>query len=296
MNSSRRQFHHALLLTAFLIAITLHTATTAHAAETKVLRLATTTSVDNTGLLKAILPVFEKANNARIDVIAVGTGKAIEIARNGDVDAILVHDPDLEAKFMADGFGTKRTTLMWNDFIVVGPPSDPAKIRGGKVATACFTAIADKRQPFISRGDKSGTNNKELKLWAQAGIKPSGQPWYIEGGRGMEATLLMADEKQGYTLTDRGTFIATLPKLRLKVLCEGDKDFINIYSIIPVNPAKYPNANNALAEKLARWLASPQGQKLIADFRASDTQLFHLFTEKKATPAPPAKKGKKAKK
>jgi len=206
------------------------------------LRLATTTSTDNTGLLDHILPVFERRTGIEVDLIAVGTGKALALARNGDVDAVLVHAPDAEREFVGAGHGVERRRVMHNDFVILGPRSD--------------------------------TDKKEKALWHQAGITPSG-PWYLETGQGMGQTLLVADEKQAYVLSDRGTAIAFRDKIGLVVLCEGDPRLVNPYSIIAVNPRRHPYARYREALALIEFLTSREGQELIAGFRMRGEQLFH---------------------
>jgi tungstate transport system substrate-binding protein len=237
------------------------------------LRLATTTSVQDSGLLPYLLPHFEKLCGCRVDVIAVGTGQALKIASNGDVDMVLVHDPISEKKFMDDGFGINRKTFMINDFVILGPSSDPARIRNTKEASRAFAAISKSGALFISRGDGSGTNQKELSIWAKAGIKPQGS-WYLEIGQGMGAVLTMANEKQAYTLSDRATYLSRGNNLRLIVLVEGDPDLINHYSAIQVNPDRLHSVNSMLARKLVDWLCSPEGQKLIGSYVVNGHQLF----------------------
>jgi tungstate transport system substrate-binding protein len=229
--------------------------------------------VQDSGLLPYLLPHFEKLCGCKVDVIAVGTGQALKIASNGDVDMVLVHDPISEEKFMDDGFGVNRKTFMANDFVILGPPSDPAHIRNTKNAARAFSAIEQSGALFISRGDGSGTNQKELSIWAKAGKKPRGS-WYLEIGQGMGAVLTMADEKQAYTLSDRATYLARRNNLRLQVLVEGDTDLINYYSAIQVNPARLRSINVPLARRLVDWLCSPEGQKLIGSYIVNGHQLF----------------------
>lgn len=242
-------------------------------AETVHVRLATTTSTDNSGLLDVLLPPFEKAAGIRVDVIAVGTGKAITLAQNGDVDVILVHDRAREEKFVADGFGVARHAVMHNDFVVLGPAADPAKVKGMADVAQAMKAIAEARAPFASRGDDSGTHAKEKALWAAAGIQPAGA-WYLEVGQGMGATLTVASEKQAYVLADRGTFLAYRGKVELVVLCQGDQRLSNPYGIIAVNPARHPHTKHEAARKLIDFVVSVEGQKLIAGFRKGGQPLF----------------------
>ena len=243
---------------------------------TEHLRLATTTSTENSGLLAELLPPFEQANDCKVDVIAVGTGKAIKLGENGDVDVILVHARGREDKFVAEGYGVNRRDVMYNDFVVIGPPDDPAGIKGMSDAAAALKKIAEARATFVSRGDDSGTNIKEKALWKAADVKPSGS-WYLESGRGMGEVITMATERQGYTLSDRGTYIAYQGKTDLQVLTEGDKKLFNPYGVIPVNPAKYPHVKAKLAEAFAEYLTSPEGQANIAAYRKNGQQLFFIY-------------------
>jgi len=238
------------------------------------IRLATTTSTDNSGLLVQLLPPFEQRFGVKVDVIAVGTGKALKLGENGDVDVVLVHAREAEDRFVADGFGVNRRDVMYNDFVLVGPETDPAGIGGMPDAVAALTAISERGAPFVSRGDDSGTHKKEKTLWKEAGIAPSGDR-YLESGQGMGPTLLMADEKRGYALTDRGTFSAYKGKIALVVLSEGDPRLFNPYGIIAVNPARHPHVRYVLAMALIGWVTSPEGQKIIAAFKVGDKTLFH---------------------
>ena len=242
------------------------------------LRLATTTSTENSGLLAVLIPPFEKANNCQVDVIAVGTGKAIKLGQTGDVDVLLVHARKLEDKFVAEGYGVDRRDVMYNDFVILGPAADPAGIAGMKDAAAAMAKIAAAKATFVSRGDQSGTNVKEKELWADAGIKPAGA-WYLEAGQGMGEVLTMADQRQGYTLSDRGTYLAYKGKIDLKVLTEGDKRLFNPYGVIAVNPAKYPHTKFQLAEKFIDYLVSPEGQGVIKNYRRGGDELFFLYSK-----------------
>jgi len=239
------------------------------------LKLGTTTSVDNTGLLKVLLPPFEKMFNIRVDVIAVGTGKAMELGKNGDVDVLIVHAKDAEEEFMKAGYGVNRREFMFNDFVIIGPPNDPAGIKGMKDAVSAMKKIAEKKSLFISRGDNSGTHQKEKYLWKLCKITQFGN-WYIEVGQGMEATLMMAGEKRAYTLSDRGTYLATRNKIDLKILVEGDARLNNPYSIIAINPARYRHVQYVYAMALIGWVTSIEGQRIIGNFKAnSGENLFH---------------------
>lgn len=231
------------------------------------LRLATTTSTENSGLLYALLPPFEKMFNLKVDVVAVGTGKAIKLGENGDADVILVHARSMEDKFVNDGYGVNRRDVMHNDFVIVGPAADPAGVKQAKTASEAFSKIAAKQSTFVSRGDQSGTHKKELGLWGNAGIKPSGT-WYLESGRGMGEVLVIANEKSAYTLTDRGTYLAFQmgKKINLPVLCEGDPILFNPYGIIAVNPERHPHTDYVKAMALIGWVTGQQGQKIIKEF------------------------------
>jgi len=231
------------------------------------LKLSTTTSTENSGLLDVLLPPFESIFNVKVDVIPVGTGKALKLAENGDVDVTLVHARPLEDKFVAEGYGVNRRDVMYNDFLIIGPESDPAGIKGAKTADEAFNLIFENKPTFISRGDRSGTHVKELKIWEKAGLKPSGK-WYWEAGRGMGEVLTMADEKVAYTITDRGTYLVFFKgkKINLPVLFEGDPILFNPYGIIAVNPAKYPHVDYIKAMALIGWVTSQHGQKIIKDF------------------------------
>lgn len=237
------------------------------------LRLATTTSVQDSGLMPYLLPHFEKKCDCKVDVIAVGTGQALKLASNGDVDLVLVHAPDLEKKFVNDGYGINRKTFMVNDFVILGPVSDPAGIQGMTDAAEALIKIRHTKAPFFSRGDNSGTHQKEKSLWAKNGIKPSGS-WYMEIGQGMGAVLTMANEKNAYTICDRSTYLSRADQLSLRILVEGDPGLLNYYSVLQVNPERYPKVKADLSRRLTDWLCSPEGQKLIEAYRAGGHQLF----------------------
>lgn len=242
------------------------------------LKLGTTTSIDNTGLLKVLLPPFEKMFNVRVDVIAVGTGKAIELGENGDLDVLIVHDKESEEQFMKEGYGVNRREVMYNDFIIIGPDSDPAGIKGMKDSIGAMKKIFGAKSLFISRGDKSGTHLRERKLWKSADIEPKGG-WYIETGQGMGTTLQIADEKYAYTLSDRSTYLAYKNKIRLTILVEGDiKNLKNVYSIIPINPSKYAHANYVYAMALVGWVTSIEGQKIIGEFKSPSGEVMFYPT------------------
>ncbi len=236
------------------------------AQEPQVLTLATTTSTENSGLLAYILPDFEKRYNARVDVVAVGTGQALEIGSHGDADVVLVHARSKEDAFMEAGHGLLRKDVMYNDFVIIGPPEDPAGISGLADAASAFTKIAKAESTFISRGDESGTHTKELEIWEKAGIEPTGD-WYISAGATMGAVLTMAQEKIAYTLTDRGTYLArTLEDVDLPILVEGDPILFNPYGVMVVNPEEHPGVNSELAKVFVEWLTSVETQEMIGRF------------------------------
>ena len=237
------------------------------------LRLATTTSTENTGLLKVLLPPFEQKNNCRVDVISVGTGKALKLGERGDADVVLVHARKAEDKFVADGFGVDRRDVMHNDFVILGPENDPAGINGEKDPAAAFKKIAEKGCPFVSRGDESGTHVKEKEMWQAADVTQKGA-WYMESGQDMGATLIMANEKKAYTLCDRATWLAFKEKVQLKIMSEGDPRLFNPYGVIAVNPQKNPNVKYDLAKAFIEYITSEEGQKIIGDFKKNGEQLF----------------------
>lgn len=239
------------------------------------LRLATTTSTENSGFLAVLLPPFEAANDCKVDVIAVGTGKALKLGETGDVDVVLVHARQAEDKFVAAGFGIYRSDVMYNDFVLLGPKPDPAGIAGTRNAAAAVSTIAAKGATFVSRGDDSGTHQMEKEIWKAAGVTPGGR-WYLEAGLGMGEVITMATERGGYTLTDRGTYLAYKSKTNLKVALEGDPVLFNPYGVIMVNPAKHPHVKVELAKKFIDFLTSKQGQRLITGFQINGEQLFYL--------------------
>ena len=239
----------------------------------EVIRLSTTTSTENSGLLKVLLPVFEARTGYKVHVISVGTGKALELARNGDVDVTLVHARKLEDQFVDAGWGIDREDVMYNDFLVVGPREDPAKLKGSKDVIAAFKRIASTGVRFISRGDNSGTDVMEKGYWRQAGAKPAGAN-YVSAGLGMGEVLNMAAEMKAYTLTDRATYGAYRARTGLAIIIEGDKRMFNPYGIIAVNPARHPKVNYRGAKALIEWITSPEGQGRIAAFKPAGEQLF----------------------
>lgn len=238
-----------------------------------VIRMATTTSTQNSGLLDYLLPLFKQRTGIEVQTIAVGTGKALRMGREGDVDVVMVHARPAELKFVEEGYGVDRSEFMYNDFVLVGPKSDPAAIGAEKDVTSALKKIATSQSLFVSRGDDSGTHKKELSLWKAGSIKPAGS-WYREAGQGMGKVLQMASELQGYTLTDRGTWLAYQGKLDLALLSEGDAGLRNPYGVIAVNPKRYPDTHYADARKLIDWVSSPEGQQLINDYKVNGKQLF----------------------
>ncbi|HEY5984266.1 MAG TPA: substrate-binding domain-containing protein [Anaerolineales bacterium] len=232
--------------------------------------LATTTSTQDSGLLDVLVPLFQEQTGYNLKVVAVGTGQALQMGKDGNADVLLVHAPSSERTYMDGGFGSERFLVMHNDFIIVGPEADPAGIGGGSSAVEAFKKIAAQASPFISRGDKSGTNTKELGLWQSAGLDPATEKpaWYIDTGQGMGATLTIASEKAGYTLTDRATFLATQAHLQLRILVGQDNSLLNVYHVITVSPTKWPKVNYDGAIAFAKWLTEPATQEVIGKFGA----------------------------
>lgn len=267
----------------------------------KVLKMSTTTSTQSSGLLDLLLPEFKKDTGIEIKVIAKGTGAAIRDGQDGNVDVIFVHAKGREDKFVADGFGTKRYAVMHNDFVILGPDADPAGIKGMSDAGKALAKVAAAKATFISRGDDSGTHTKEQFLWKSSGVPlaektqtivkkgkkkdvsymapADSDSWYMSIGQGMGKAITFTEEKQGYTMSDRGTFIkfkyGKTPAVELNVLCEGGENLANPYGIIPVNPAKHPHVQNDLAMSFVDWIISPKGQKMIGDYRLEGKQLFY---------------------
>lgn len=229
--------------------------------------LATTTSMQDSGMLDQLLPRFREQMGIEVKVVAVGSGQALEIGRRGDADVLITHSPLAEQEFMDEGFGLKREPVMRNDFVVVGPPDDPAQIADFASVTDTFRTLAEKMERFVSRGDDSGTHQKELEIWKDADIEPAG-PWYIEAGVGMAQALRMASEKQAYTLSDRGTFLAFQAELDLRIVGERDPRLQNVYSVIVVAPAKNPHVKTDAAQAFARFLTQPSTRQLISQFGA----------------------------
>ena len=246
------------------------------AAQERSIIVASTTSTEQSGLLGFILPRFTEKTGIRVNVIAVGTGQALDIGRRGDADVVFVHDKPAEEKFMTEGGGVKRFDVMYNDFVVIGPKSDSAHIANEKNVLEAFRKIAAAKAPFISRGDRSGTNAAELRYWADAGINPATETggWYREIGQGMGAALNMASSTNAYVLSDRGTWLSYKNRRELAILVEGDKRLFNQYGVMLVNPAKHPNVRVADGQAFIDWLISADGQKTIADYKIGGEQLF----------------------
>lgn len=241
--------------------------------------LATTTSTQDTGLLDVLVPRFEKQTGLKVKVIAVGTGQALELGRRGDADVLLVHAPKAELQFLAEGQGIERRPVFYNDFVLLGPAADPARVHAAKNAAAAMAAIARAHETFVSRGDDSGTHKKELSLWQRAGIQPAGN-WYLSAGAGMAAVLRMAAERGAYTLSDRGTYLALSRMLRLQVLFQGDPVLRNPYAVMCVNPRRHPAVNIAGARQFAAFLLLPETQRFVAAFGKDrfGQSLFHPYT------------------
>jgi tungstate transport system substrate-binding protein len=228
--------------------------------------LATTTSTQDSGLLDVLVPLFERQSGYRVKTISVGTGAALALGGRGEADVVLVHAPQVEKQWMEQGNGIERVLVMHNDFVVLGPDNDPATIRGAAAADA-LARIAATAQQFISRGDNSGTHQLELTLWKQADVTPTGRGWYVESGTGMAQTLAIADQKRAYTITDRATWLALRNRMQLRILVEGDRTLLNVYHVMPVNPAKFPGLVNSTGGKaFADFLVAPSTQAIIDAF------------------------------
>jgi len=248
----------------------------------KFITLASTTSVDNSGLLTHILPLFKKASGIDVHVVALGTGQALDVARRGDADLVLVHDPDAEQKFIDEAHGINRREIAWNDFVIVGPSGDPAKIKGGRDIVAAFKAIWHAQAPFVSRGDKSGTDALEKRLWKAADLDlTKAGSWYKDIGGGMGAALNAAAGMDAYTLSDRGTWLSFNNRRDLAIVLEGDARLINRYDVIELNPKLHGQAKLDLARQFADWLASSAGQQAIGDYEMAGQKLFHPEADKK---------------
>ena len=241
------------------------------------LLIASTTSTQNSGLFDILIPAYEKSSpyNVSVEVIAVGTGKALRIAKKGGADVLFVHDPFREEKFLSEGYGVNRRLVIHNDFVILGPKNDPARIKGIKSAIDAFELIAETKATFISRGDDSGTNVKELDIWDDVGVIPIGQKWYIEAVAEMGDTLLLADREKAYVLSDRATFLNYEVRIRLKIMVESDPLLKNQYSVIAVNPAKFPSVKYREAMDFITFVTSPEGQKIIASYVKHGVNLFY---------------------
>lgn len=248
-----------------------------NASAEKEILCASTTSTENSGLFAYILPTFEKKTGINVKVVARGTGAAIEMGKRGDADVVFVHAKEQELRAVEEGFFVNRHDVMYNDFVIIGPTNDPAKIKGIKSAVEAFRKIGDSGQLFVSRGDNSGTNTKEIEIWKKVGIDPKGKKWYLEVGQGMEKTQRIANEKQAYTLTDRGTWLATRDKdkLDMAIALEGDPNLFNQYGVMAVNPKKQKHVKYTEAMEFVNWLISKEGQQAIASFKDKNgNQLF----------------------
>jgi tungstate transport system substrate-binding protein len=245
-------------------------------AQERFITVASTTSTEQSGLFGHILSIFEKKTDVQVRVVALGTGQALDLARRGDADVVFVHAKAAEEKFLGEGYGVKRFPVMYNDFVVIGPKSDPAKIAGGKDVVEALKKIQQAQAPFVSRGDKSGTHMAELALWKTSGIeldKAKG-PWYRDVGQGMGPALNTAASMNAYILADRGTWLAFRNRGDLTIVVEGDKRLYNQYGVMLVNPEKHPNVKKDLGQSFIDWIVSPEGQKAIADYKIGGEQLF----------------------
>jgi tungstate transport system substrate-binding protein len=269
---------------SFLLVLGLGTVAnfTPASAQDRSIVVASTTSTQDSGLFNYLLPIFKAKTNIDVKVIAQGTGQALDTARRGDADVVFVHAKAQEEKFLAEGFGVKRFDVMYNDFVLVGPKSDPADVRGTKDITTALRAIQRKAAPFVSRGDKSGTHLAELALWKQADIDAASmkQSWYREIGQGMGAALNAAAAMNGYVLSDRGTWISFKNRGELEIVVEGDKRLFNQYGVMLVNPEKYPSVKKELGQTFVDWLVSPEGQAAIAGYKIDGQQLFFPNAQK----------------
>lgn len=264
------------LLGALILSLVVLVQVSAHA-QSEIL-MASTTSTENSGLFGHILPMFEKKTGIKVKVVARGTGASIEMGKRGDADVVFVHAKDLELKAVEEGSFVNRHDVMYNDFVIIGPPDDPSRVKGVKSVVDGFAKIAGSAAPFVSRGDKSGTHTKELELWQRAGIDPKGKKWYLEVGQGMEKTQRIANEKRAYALTDRGTWLATkdADKLDMVIVFEKDPLLFNQYGVMAVNPEKHKHVKYKDAMEFVNWIISKEGQQAIASFKdALGNQLFY---------------------
>jgi tungstate transport system substrate-binding protein len=267
---------HAMVRCALSLAMALFVTASSRARAADFITLASTTSTENSGLLDQLIPLFRSATGIEVRVVAVGTGKALRLARNGDADVLLVHDRVSEDRFVAEGYGTRRVDVMYNDFVVLGPPEDPAEVDGQADVAAAFAQIATRRSTFVSRGDDSGTHKAELRLWTAAGVDPhphSGS-WYLETGSGMGKTLNVATEKHAYVLADRGTWLSFQNQGQLQIVLEGDPRLFNPYGAILVSPERHPHVKAAAGQAFIDWLVSEPGRAAIDGFRVEGQVLF----------------------
>jgi tungstate transport system substrate-binding protein len=255
-----------ILLSVIVVSLFSITGIPSAQSQPKTIILATTTSTQDSGLLDVLLPIFEKKTGYFVKTIAVGSGQAMAMGQKGEADVLLVHSPDAEKKFIAEGYGINRRLIMHNDYIIVGPSNDPSKIKGLKSSSEAFKKISSEKTLFMSRGDNSGTHSKEKAIWKVAGINPEGEKWYQQTGLGMGQTLNVAAEKKGYTLADRGTYLALKKNLNLDILVEGDAILLNIYHVIEVNPAKWAKVNAAGGKVFADFMVSKETQDIIKTF------------------------------
>lgn len=262
------------LLAPLICSLCLAASSPGRAADAQTIVLASTTSLQDSGLLDRILPLFTADTGIKVHVIAQGTGQALATAAHGDADLVLVHDPEAETAFMAAGQGVSRTEIAWNDFIIIGPDADPAHVAGLTSVTEAFKAIGASEAPFVSRGDKSGTDAAEKRIWTAAGVTPSGS-WYRDIGGGMGAALNAASAMRAYTLSDRGTWLSYGNKAAMKIVLQGDRRLLNLYDVILLNPRLHPEAKQAPAHRPAEWLGSPDGQAAIASYTKNGEKLFH---------------------
>ncbi len=269
MVTTRRFILAALIAAAAALAVPAQ-------AQEKFITVASTTSTEQSGLFGFILPIFQKSTGIQVRVVALGTGQALDMARRGDADVVFVHDEAAERKFVAEGQGVERKEVMYNDFVLIGPKGDPAKVAGGKDITAALKKVQGAQAPFVSRGDKSGTHAAELRLWKDAGIDIAAQkgPWYRETGSGMGPALNTASSMNAYVLADRGTWLSFKNRGDLTILVEGDKRLFNQYGVMLVNPAKHPHVKKDLGQTFVDWVVSPDGQRAIAQYTIGGQQLF----------------------
>ena len=270
MNASRR------LLLSSMLALTCITGLPVNAQE-RFITVASTTSTEQSGLFGYLLPIYAKKTGVQVRVVALGTGQALDVGRRGDADVLFVHDKPAEEKFVAESFGVERREVMYNDFVLIGPKGDPAKVAGAKDIVAAFRKIQGAQAPFVSRGDKSGTHAAELRLWKDAGIDLAGArgPWYRETGSGMGPALNTASSMNAYIFADRGTWLNFKNRGELTIVVEGDNRLFNQYGVILVNPARHPHVKKDLGQAFIDWIVSEEGQRVIADYKIGGEQLFY---------------------